>query len=76
MPTMSRIRGLCCSPMEMKRYVEQVRGLAKYRAIPIIPPDPYDIPAATARQAIACYDLQLTGHEQKAYNYVMASSNE
>ena len=76
MPAMSRIRGSCCSPMEMKRYVEQVRGLAKYRAIPIIPPDPYDIPAATARQAVAYYDLQLTGEEQKAYDYAMTNSSE
>ncbi|RWB96369.1 MAG: hypothetical protein EOQ57_27050 [Mesorhizobium sp.] len=76
MPAISRIRGSCCSPMEMKRYVEQVRGLTKYRAIPIIPADPYDIPAATARQSIAYFDLQLTGDEQKAYDYAMANSNE
>jgi hypothetical protein len=76
MPAISRIRGSCCSPMEMKRYVAQVSGLAKYRAIPIIPQDPYDIPAATARQAIAYYDLQLPSDEQRVYDYAMANSNE
>jgi hypothetical protein len=76
MPAMSRIKGPCCSPMELKRYGEQVSGLAKYHAIPIIPQDPYDISAGTARQAIAYYDLQLTGDEQMAYDYAMANSNE
>ena len=76
MPAMSRITGSCCSPMEMKRYAEQVSGLAKYRAIPMIPQDPYDIPAATARQAMAYYDFQLAGAEQQAYDYAMANSNE
>ncbi|ESW84555.1 hypothetical protein X772_16930 [Mesorhizobium sp. LSJC280B00] len=27
MPAMSRITGSCCSPMETKRYAEQVSGL-------------------------------------------------
>ncbi|TIW17538.1 MAG: hypothetical protein E5V65_14920, partial [Mesorhizobium sp.] len=68
MPAMARIKGSCCSPMELKRYGEQVRGLAKYRAIPMIPDDPYDIAAATAQQMLPYYDLKLTGDEQKAYD--------
>ncbi|TIQ33555.1 MAG: hypothetical protein E5X48_23160 [Mesorhizobium sp.] len=76
MPPMSRIKGSCCSPMELKRYGEQVRGLAKYRAIPMIPSDPYDIAAATAQQMMPYYDLKLTGDEQKAYDYAMANSEE
>lgn len=76
LPAISRIKGSCCSPMEMKRYAEQVNGLAKYRAIPMIPSDPYDIPAATAQQATAYYDLQLAGDEQKAYDYAMTNSRE
>ncbi|MER8444646.1 hypothetical protein NKH52_15720 [Mesorhizobium sp. M1066] len=31
MPAMSRIKGSCCSPMELKRYTEQTQGLTKYR---------------------------------------------
>jgi hypothetical protein len=76
MPAMARIKGSCCSPMELKRYGEQVRGLAKYRTIPMIPSDPYDIPAATARQMLPYYDLTLTGDEQKAYDHAMANSEE
>ncbi len=45
-------------------------------AIAMIPPDPYDIPAATAQQAMSHYDLQLTGDEQKSYDYAMKNSDE
>ncbi|RUW73969.1 hypothetical protein [Mesorhizobium sp. M1E.F.Ca.ET.063.01.1.1] len=76
MPATARIKGSCCSPMELKRYGEQVRGLAKYRAIPMIPGDPYDIAVATAQQMMPYYDLKLTGDEQKAYDYAMANSEE
>ncbi|RUU00040.1 hypothetical protein EOD23_24025 [Mesorhizobium sp. USDA-HM6] len=76
MPPMSRITGSCCSPMEMKRYVEQVNGLAKYRAIEMIPPDPYDILASTAQRMMPYYDKQLTADEQRSYDYAMANSNE
>lgn len=76
MPKMSRIKGSCCSPMELKRYSEQTEGLAKYRDIPMIPFDPYDIPAVIAQQATSYYDMQLPAVEQKAYDYAMANSNE
>lgn len=76
MPSTSRIKGSCCSPMGMKRYVEQVNGLVKYRDIAMIPADPYDIPAGIAQKATATYDMQLTADEQKAYDHAMANSNE
>ncbi|TIQ47367.1 hypothetical protein [Mesorhizobium sp.] len=76
MPATARIKGSCCSPMQQKRYGEQVKGLAKYRTIPMIPGDPYDIAVATAQQMMPCYDLKLTGDEQKAYDYAMANSEE
>lgn len=76
MPPMARIKGSCCSPMDLKRYGEQVKGLVKYRSIPMIPTDPYDIPAATAQQMLPYYDLKLTGDEQKGYDYAMANSEE
>jgi hypothetical protein len=76
MPSTSRIKGSCCSPMEMKRYVEQVNGLARYRTIQMIPSDPYDIPAGIAQKMLPYYDVKLTGDEQKAYDYAMANSEE
>ena len=76
MPGMLRIIGSCCSPMDLTRYIEQTKGLTKYRAVAMIPPDPYDILAAIAQQAMSHYDVQLTGDEQKAYDYAMENSAE
>ncbi|TIO10793.1 hypothetical protein [Mesorhizobium sp.] len=76
MPSMSRIKGSCCSPMDLKRYSEQTEGLTKYRDIAMIPADPYDIPAAIAQKVMPYYDLKLTGVEQQAYDYAMANSEE
>lgn len=76
MPSTSRIKGSCCSPMELKRYVQQVNGLVKYRDIPMIPTDPYDIPAGIAQKMIPYYGAKLGGGEQKAYDYAMANSEE
>ncbi|MER9020694.1 hypothetical protein [Mesorhizobium sp. M0898] len=76
MPAMSRITGSCCSPMEMKRYAEQVSGLARYRDIAMIPSDPYDIQAGIAQKMMPYYDVKLSGDEQQAYDYAMANSNE
>ncbi len=76
MPDDKHIQGSCCSPMNIHRYSEQVEGLKKYKDIPKIPSDPYDIDAKLAKQMIANYDMQLTPDEQKAYDYAMANSME
>jgi len=76
MPATGRLKGSCCSPMDLHRYTEQVNGLAEYQDIAAIPDDPYDIPAGTAREAMSYYDMQLTGAEQQAYDYAMANSDE
>ena len=72
----AQLQGSCCSPMDMHRYSEQVEGLKKYKDIPEIPSDPYDINAGLAKQLKAHYDDQLTPQEQQAYDYAMANSNE
>ena len=71
-----QLQGSCCSPMDVHRYTEQVTGLQKYKDIPEIPSDPYDINAGLAKQLKANYDVQLTPEEQKAYDYAMANSME
>lgn len=76
MPDNVHLQGSCCSPMDMHRYSEQVNGLKKYKDIPEIPPDPYDINAGLARKLKAYYDTQLTPAEQKVYDYAMANSKE
>lgn len=71
-----RLKGSCCSPMNVHRYSEQVEGLKRYINIPEIPPNPYDIEAASAKKFISYYDMQLTTVEQNAYDYAMQNSNE
>ena len=76
MPENGRLQGSCCSPMDPHRYEEQVTGLKKFKDIPEIPSDPYDIDAALAKQLKAYYDVELTPEQQKAYDYAMANSDE
>jgi len=76
MATMTRIRGSCCSPMDLDRYAKQTEGMKKYRDVAAIPADPYDIEAGLAQQALPYYDIALSPAEQKAYDYAMAHSDE
>ena len=76
MPDTSRLQGSCCSPMDMHRYAEQVTGLAKYKNIPEIPSDPYDIDTGLAKKLKAYYDSELAQKQQEAYDYAMANANE
>lgn len=76
MPGITRLRGSCCSPMDGHRYVEQVKGLRKYKDITMIPADPYDIPAGLAQQLMPHYSVTLTAQEQAAYDYAMENSGE
>ena len=81
MPENARIKGSCCSPMDMHRYSEQVEGLEKFKLvsgqdIDLIPDDPYDIEAGLAKQLISYYDIELTLEEQAAYDYAMLNSSE
>jgi hypothetical protein len=72
-----RLQGSCCSPMKLQRYVEQVRGLVRYRSVPQIPADPYDISVTQARQLLA-YDhaLNLSASQQATYRRAMKLSHE
>nr|WP_115422038.1 hypothetical protein [Sinorhizobium sp. M14] len=76
LPAMAQLQGSCCSPMDEHRYIEQVKGLRKYKDITMIPADPYDLPAGIARQLIARYSVELTAQEQVAYDYAMKNSDE
>ena len=76
MPPSARLQGSCCSQMELTRYIKQTEGLSKYRAIPAIPPNPYDIEAGLAAKLLSYYDLALTPEQQKIYDFAMANSDE
>jgi hypothetical protein len=76
MPDTGRLQGSCCSPMDIHRYEEQVNGLKKFKDIPEIPSDPYDIDVSLAKKLKAYYDVELTPEQQKEYDYAMTNSNE
>ena len=76
LPDDSRLQGSCCSPMDRHRYEEQVNGLKKFKDIPEIPSDPYDIDAGLAKTLKAYYDAELTPEQQKVYDYAIVNSNE
>ncbi|MBI4136493.1 hypothetical protein HY469_00365 [Candidatus Roizmanbacteria bacterium] len=50
--------------------------MEKYRDIPEIPPDPYNIEAKLAKQLLTYYDMELTPEEQKIYDYALQNSHE
>lgn len=76
MPDTSRLQGSCCSPMDFNRYKSQIEGLKKYKNVPEIPSNPYNIEAGLAKKLMAYYDMELTTDDQKEYDYAMQNSNE
>lgn len=76
MPSTALLQGSCCSPMDEHRYIEQVKGLRRFKEVSMIPTDPYDIPAGLAQKLIPYYELELNKTEQAAYDYAMTNSNE
>lgn len=76
MPPTALLQGSCCSQMDEHRYIEQVKGLRRFKEVSMIPADPYDIPAGLAQKLIPYYELELNETEQAAYDYAMANSNE
>jgi hypothetical protein len=52
------------------------RGAQEFAGIPEIPPDPYDIVAGVAQNAMRFYDLPLSPGEQQVYQYGMNNSEE
>jgi hypothetical protein len=78
LPEDGRLQGSCCGFMDMHSYQEQVAGLkAKYGEYDIIPPDPYDVSVAWARQMIEYSDqTTLTPEQQAVYDGAMEMSEE
>lgn len=72
-----RLQGSCCRPMVLERYIGQVRDLGRYRAVPEIPADPYDVPLALAQRLVS-YDrtITLTPAQQATYDQAVLLSDE
>jgi hypothetical protein len=62
--------------MSMHRYEEQIEGLKKFKDIPEIPLDPYDVDGVLAKELLAYYDFELSTEEQAAYDWTMANSHK
>jgi hypothetical protein len=76
-PDSARLQGSCCVLMDWNHYQEQVRGLRAYRAVPLIPQDPYDIPVALAKRLLAYNaSIQLTATQAQVYTRAMSLSKE
>jgi hypothetical protein len=68
LPRSSSLQGACCTSMVMTKYARQIEGLKSYKAIPQIPPDPYNIPADTAKAMLTFYNgISLTASQQNIY---------
>ena len=76
MPADARLLGSCCSPMNRRRYHQQIRGLTKYSSIAEIPTNPYDIAAGLAQKLMAEYDASLTPVQRSIYRFAMENSEE
>lgn len=71
------LRGSCCADMSFHKYQEQIEGLEKYRDIPEIPSDPYDIPVSLAKKLLAYQkEIKLSQEEQEIYDQAMELSEE
>ena len=71
------IQGACCGAMDFHKYQEQVEGLKKYKGIPQIPEDPYNITVPLARELFGYQKLiQLNDKQQAIYDMAMEMSHE
>lgn len=72
-----RLQGSCCSPMVLSKYEEQIEGIKKYKDIPQIPSDPYDIPAKLAKELLNyAKTITPTADEQIILDKAVADSPE
>lgn len=78
LPEDGRLQGSCCQAMDAHSYEEQITGLKeKYSGYDIIPPDPYDVSVAWARQMIEYSDATtLTAEQQTIYDAAVEMSEE
>lgn len=78
LPEDGRLQGSCCGPMDMHSYEEQITGLQeKYGEYEIIPPDPYDVSVAWAKEMIEYSDnTVLTAEQQAVYDRAVELSSE
>jgi hypothetical protein len=77
LPASGRLQGACCSPVDLAHYKQQLSGLKSYRAVPLVPTDPYDVSVRLAVR-LSAYDhsIQLTRPERRLYDQAVRLSKE
>ena len=77
MPGSGRLQGACCSPMDAGHYKRQVLGLKRYRALAVVPADPYDVSVALARRLISYQrQIRLRPDQQRIYDQATRLADE
>lgn len=77
LPDNTFIQGSCCSPMDFTPdYSSQIPALTSYSSISLIPPDPYNVLAHTAKADVANVDLGLTSAQQATFNTAASNTND
>ena len=77
LPDNNYIQGSCCSPMDYSPdYSSQIPGLTSYASISIIPPDPYNVVAHTAKADVAHAGDALTPSQQATFNTASSNTND
>ena len=72
-----RIQGSCCGPMNVHRYIEQIKELKKYSKYKIIPSDPYDVSVSSAQKLLDYQkNIILTPARQSIYDEAAELSHE
>lgn len=76
-PAGKHLQGSCCTKMDATSYRAQVRALRRYRSLPEIPRDPYDVPAGVAQRLLR-YDesIALSPSQRGIYARAMSMSDE
>ena len=77
LPDNNYIQGACCTPMDFTPdYSSQIPGLTSYASISLIPPDPYNVLAHTAKADIANVNLGLSASQQATLNTAASGTND
>ena len=68
MPSDARLQGSCCFPMDRRAYDDQIRTLARYASLGVVPADPYDMSVRLAQRLLGYQSIRLTASQQRIYD--------
>lgn len=68
MPSDARLQGSCCFRMDRHAYDDQIRKLARYASLGVVPRDPYDVAISLVQRLLGYQSIRLTRSQQRIYN--------